>query len=417
MKRVISLLTSLLLLTALLGACSNGAVSSSAAVAGGASTSTVAPVETKEQTIIAVALRPYMTSQMAVVKGYLDTIAGPKYNCKFIYSEELKSVEDEINFIENSQASGAVGVIDYCLFNIPQIISLCEDLEMYVSFHIQLGNDLGQFKYYTGNGGFANPPKGAAYKHFLTNYLDEGFGKGILITSGLASSGNPQQVETTKACLEALQEHYGLTYETDIDTLVTTATGVEAKNDKGINIYVFPGGPMDDGFLTGLSSLLTTGKYDILIPFEVRADIIKTVDEAEQIIKSDIKVGGIASISDETTAIINSKDSTGDDMLNGVYCYIYSYSTATMFALVYNGITGHGDEMKTDTGSTRSYGSQGAIFDTVEQYNTYKNWDDPANNSYAFTEEMLSKLVVETNPEWTQDGFDALIGINPMDTI
>ena len=59
--------------------------------------------------------------------------------------------------------------------------------------------------------------------------------------SGAACYGATSFIEGTAGSLKALQDVYGLKYTKDIKELATTKTQIDAENDKGIKITIFPG--------------------------------------------------------------------------------------------------------------------------------------------------------------------------------
>ena len=80
---------------------------------------------------------------------------------------------------------------------------------------------------------------------------------------------------------------YGLTYTEDINALATSATQVDAENDKGIKITVFPG--MAD-LATNVSPLLQTGAYDVVVgTTNIYDSLGVAINEVEEALDMDIE--------------------------------------------------------------------------------------------------------------------------------
>ena len=226
-----------------------------------------------------------------------------------------------------------------------------------------------------------------------------------MITSSLAFSGNIQHLETTVAALSALQSKYGLTFEDTIENLATTSAPMEVANDKGINIYIYPGSPTGmEGWLEGVSAALQTGRYGILIHSgQSYAQTAVVVDEVEKNFNMDIKVASIASMSDSLVNAFNTQDKFGNSSLNMAALKSTSLTSSMGFVAVYNALTGYGN-LNDGDGKKRTLSFRMWSLDTLDQINTCAKWDVKGGDKWIMDESMVNQCLGIMNPELTADG-------------
>lgn len=166
-------------------------------------------------------------------------------------------------FIENAYAAGCQGVIVDLSNSIDQAAAVCNDLGMwFVGISSADAAENMEMEKYVGVVGAGAAGYGASYADAIKSVVNDGKNHSILLMSGAACYGATSFIEGTAGSLKALQDVYGLKYTKDIKELATTKTQIDAENDKGIKITIFPG--MAD-LATTVSPLLQTGNYDVLV--------------------------------------------------------------------------------------------------------------------------------------------------------
>ncbi len=286
----------------------------------------------------------------SVIKAdYLKNYIAPRYNCEFMFSEAIVTLDAAMTFIENAADAGCDAVINYypVAANTEQLVQLCNEYDMvYVENGVMNKTNEGVFKagYENLAGGFMadQPATGKLFYDYLKENLTTDETHGFVVATGSAYQGNAQQTEISTSMLKALSEIYGLTYTSTIQELISSSSPIMAENDKGIEIYCYPGGVTVDGYLEGLSAAIQTGKYDYLLMSPNNLGSVENVvDEVENALNKNINIIGFGSFGDALKTSINSKDKFGNQVLSMSTVKFTSLVSAMGFAKVYNVLTGH----------------------------------------------------------------------------
>ena len=348
-------------------------------------------------------------------RAYLENYIAPNYNVKFIFSEVLKDDAATKEFIENCLDAGADAIIDMKSSS-AQMARLCEEEGVY---YINNGNyksspDLyeNDLPMYGGCTGANNPQVGSLFHDWLSENASEDGSEGFLVSTSLASSGNTQHVEITRAVLEALQEKYGLTYTKTIDELIATPETSNAENDKGVLITLYPGSPNKETWLPGISTLLQSGKYAVFMSsgqtYNQSAQVVAEVEKAFGI---DIKVASIGALGTTLTTAFNTQDPSGNPSVNLIAVKSVSCMTATMFAAAYNCLTGHLEQGCRNADGTHPYYTFGFIaIQSPEELATTGTWDNRETNSWIADTNFVDQMLVEKNPNATPETINELMG-------
>lgn len=405
MKKFLAILMAAAILMTALAGCANSDKRAEPAQNADASSQTSSSAENGEKIKIGVMFRDGI--DLVAAKALFDVMSA-QYNVEFFYSEVLKDIEAELAFVDNAASYGCKGIISWALNNIPQVASACADHEIYYVVHTQWNSTFdGTNPYFVGTCGFANPPKGEMYKQMLSDFLSDREAKGILITSGQASSANLQQIETTTATLEAIAEYYDLTFSGGtIDELAVLAAGTKLENDKNVNVYLLPGTIQNDGYTTQLSMLLCTGEYDVVAAYDVNTTLVNTATEAEEVTNNDIIIGGIVVISDAMVSIFNSRDQFGNCPVNRCAIQYSSVTQAAMFSMCYNAICGYDSVYKDENGLATGYGCAQVTVEDPGNGAIYGKLDDGTNpKSLVATTEWIDTLIADKNPGFSKDNW------------
>ena len=166
-------------------------------------------------------------------RAYLENYIAPNYNVKFIFSETLKDDSMTKTFIENCIDAGVDAVIDFKSTS-GTMAQLCLDngVVYTINGNYESHPELQTTDYsnFAGCVGANNAQVGSLYAGWLEENASEDGSEGFLISTSLASSGNTQHIEITKAVLEGLQEKYGLTYTKSIEELYQSTETTNAEN-------------------------------------------------------------------------------------------------------------------------------------------------------------------------------------------
>ncbi len=313
---------------------------------------------------------------------YFNDYIGPKYNCEFMFSEACDDLDSAMTFIENAASSGCDAVINYYSGgNTEQLVQLCQEYGMYYvenAGRSDTNDACYQAGYDNFGGGFQadQADTGRLFREYLLETMDPSKEHNFIIATGGAYQGNVLQTEISTNMLEAIQELYGLTYESTLEELITSASPVEAVNDKGIAIYCYPGGPNASGWLEGISAALQTGKYDyLLLAPQTLGNVGTAVSEVEEALDKDITVIGFGALGDALNNAFNTTDKFGNTTVSMSTIKFTSLVSAMAFSKVYNMLTGYSEVTKADNGEPAVLTFRMEAVTSADQLAEMSGWD------------------------------------------
>lgn len=383
----VAMLTAVFMLASCGGTASSATSASTSVAASDSATSTTgATSATGEFEPMTIAYAANATDEtFAQLKNAFDNVIGPALNIKFTYSEPISDTGALTTFIENSYAAGADAVITNLSSSIDQAAAVCNDLGLYfVGISSSGAVENMDMPYYVASTGASAEGYGKAYGDVINSIISDGEEHGILILSGAAAYGATSFIEGTAGSLRALQEVYGLTYTEDINALATSATQVDAENDKGIKITVFPG--MAD-LATNVSPLLQTGAYDVVVgTTNIYDSLGVAINEVEEALDMDIEFITRGVFSDAMSAAFNGTDSQGNQIVDGLVIG-GTFENVSAVILLRNAFDGN-TNMRDGDNCARVTGWAPLSVTSVDDYNILSGDDMP----YAFVsaEDLLS---------------------------
>lgn len=280
-------------------------------------------------------------------RNFLENYIAPQYNVEFIFSEQCTDSEKLLTFIENCADAGADAVISYQNEDIEQMTQVSQEYGMkYIvnTVRIQPKTEAAFAGGYDNFAAFGSNQAAIAdlFNGWLLENASADGNEGFIICSGVANKGNLQHTEITRGTLEALQEKYGLTFKDELKTIITTSAPLEAVNDKGISIYVYPGSNAQEGWLQGLTAAIQTGRYATLLgAIQIYNLVGVVVDEAEASMNKNLKVASIAVVSETLKTSFNTNDRFGNPSIDMATAKPVSVLCAAGFAQTYNLLTGY----------------------------------------------------------------------------
>jgi hypothetical protein len=282
-----------------------------------------------------------------LIQKYFKEYVGPALNAEFMFSEAVDNADKLMTFMENAYAAGCQGIINYQNSSVPQAIAKANELGMYIATNASFLEENKELPY---NMGFvAAKASGVAdsFGELVKDLVNDGQNHSSIIVSAGSAFGNQEHYEATVAILRTLEGVYGLKYAKEIKDLAVSRAETQADNDKNIKIVIYPGYPGTNTYVTGMSTLLQTGDYDTVLSCNAAyAQFSVAVDEVEKAYKKDIRVSALTQINDQTKTSFITKDSFGGASLNSAILNPSVSLASGLFALVYNGITGHADKVR-----------------------------------------------------------------------
>jgi hypothetical protein len=337
-------------------------------------------------------------AQSLIVQKYLKDYLGPALNTEFMFSEAVADVDALMTFMENAYAAGCQGIMNYQSNAVEQAVAKANELGMWISMQTPTIAENSNLPYQVGYVAADATSVATSFGELVTSLVQDGKNHSVIIVSAGAGSGNQEQYEATVAILKMLASVYSLKYERPVETLAVSRGVTDVTNDKGIKITIYPGFPVGDTYVTGMSALLQTGEYDTVLACNAAyARFVVAIDEVEKAFKKNIRVSAITSLSDQTKNAFSTIDSTGDTSLNSALLMPSVSQAVGLFALVYNGITGHSDAVRVN-GKGAFYNSPKWKCSSAEEYTRIEKINT-SNNLWEVTIDEVKQLLVSYNPQ------------------
>ncbi len=334
-------------------------------------------------------------------KAYLEEYVGPAFNVQFIFSEAIENADAELAFIDNAVTAGATAIISYRSSDYIRMANYCNDKKVYYCTY-SVDKETEVLPYVAG-GFLGNPTEiTESFKGFVKQFTADGKKHGFLITSGGASRGNAEQRDIAVACLQAIQDAYGLTYEDSLEKLAVVSEPTQVKNSAGLEILVYPGYP-NDSLMAGVSSAFQSGKYDIFLTVLSFSNFAVIIDEAERSFNMDIKTGGTGQITDALVKAFATDDVFKNPSINSIVFNSETVRTGKMFAAIYNCLSGHSDVVHKDNRAV-TFLVPYVVANNREEFDKVKGIDKGAD-SYVCTIENIKEMLAVSNPGLTFEGF------------
>lgn len=329
---------------------------------------------------------------------YLKNYIAPNYNVEFIVSEALGSAEAELNFIENAQISGAKGILSFSPTYWEQSGNKCQELGMYYAVQRTANtSSIDELEYFCGGFGAQQSSTAAQMKIAAENFLGDGQKHGILIPTLLACKNNVAHRLNATAIMEAVEEAYDLKFTRPIDELVVVGEPTLAENDKGIDVYLYPGEMKNEDVITGISAALLTGKYDIVMGAgNTYTQLSQIIDEAERAFNKNIMVASVGELSESLHTAMNTEDCTGNKALDFAVVKSTTILAGEGFAILMNGLLGDSDVIKPE-GKAMKFQALNWGCDGPQQLAEIEQLDQD-ESTYVFNTSMIDKMIKKTNP-------------------
>lgn len=430
MKKMISLLLALALVLSMAACGSTG----SDAASDTSSDTTTTPAETSktpdtteeqsedagsevelEHHKIAVAFTQINTTSVSQ-QAYLNMIAD-SFNVEFMFSEAVEDADALMTFMENAYAAGCEAIMNFSNTSIEQAIAKANELGMYIVTNSPSTAENIALPYCLGFVGGSVPDCAAAYKDMVVEFTSDGQPHNVIIISAGAGLGNEQHYECTYAMLDALREIYDLTYSESLEDLASSRSFLEVDTGTDMKILLYPGYPGSDTYVSGLSTELQTGDYDIVLGCNVATAMFSVaIDEVEKTYGIDIKVGYFDSISDTTTAAFTTIDSQGSPSLNSVIINPGNVLVGTMFAILYNGLSGHADAVRANDAGA-SYDSPLWLAGDADTYLALANSLNTSLDTLEMSVEDIQEVLYIYNNSLTPESLQAKLNSLTADAV
>lgn len=299
---------------------------------------------------------------------------------EFIYSDSIRSGEEELAFIQQACDEGVEGFMSFLSHDLAAEVALCERNKAYymLASGTVSGEDfdavadnpwfLGMF----GPGEAFEFQAGADMARF---FIEQDLGKRYFILSGGAAVGNDMHYQRTQGILTAFTLAYGVDFPMTREGLAksTEPTTVELN---GVTITVCPGYVSRENYLETAKAAFAAGSYDAVLSVLPPAGMADAIGTTPLGVVDAYHTRNLQLFTKGPLKFVIGK---------------YSSMVGPAFALMLNAITGHADEFRNNGKAVRviqGFWTSDSHEDYVEKYALASS---ASKNAYNFDD--LSRVI------------------------
>lgn len=285
---------------------------------------------------IAVLVYDLQDEQVQAFREYLEGYIALSFpDVSFLYSSAITNQEAEMDFLEAAIDQGAEGILSFNSYDLEAEVALCQEKGVY---YIRPSSTVAKedFDKVKGNPyflGYFGPGEEEEYQagyDMAAWFAEKQMSDSYFVVTGGAGMGNVMHLERTRGILDALQDHYSVTFPTDPATLAAVSEGTTVEVGF-LKVTLFPG-------YVGMPAV---GDQAVAAYESANAGVVLGVIPLRSIADGlgDAKLG----IIDCYTA------SNGELFKEGKLCYLtgkYESIIAPAFAALYNAIGGYADSFR-----------------------------------------------------------------------
>jgi len=341
--------------------------------------------------------------QVQAFREYLEGyIAANFSDVDFLYSSEVTTEEEEIEFLNNAIAEGVEGVLAFNSFDLEKEVSLCAENGVYFirpssTTAPEDFDKVADNPYFLGYFGPGNEMEYQAGFDMGTYFAEEGISDSYFLLSGGAGA-NVMHEQRAEGMLDALQEAYGVQFEQSSAELASASEPVSVEAGS-LKVTVFP----------GYISALEVGQQAI-------AEYKKN---PAGVVMSTIPVLPIASsLGDASLGTVDCyTESNGKLFKNGNLKYLcgkYESIIGPAFAAMYNAVTGYSEDFREDG---KAFAIQQGFWTSTDYQDFREKYELSSGitlNAYSY--EDLLEVCKAHNPEATLDDLKKLAGAWDFDS-
>lgn len=305
---------------------------------------------------------------------------------RFIYSDSIRTREEELAFIQSACDDGAEGFMSFLSHDLRAEVSLCEQNQAYYLLASGTVSDedfdaVSDNPWFLGMFGPGKPFEFQAGADMARYFVKEQLGSRYFILSGGASMGNEMHYQRTLGILDTLSAAYGVSFPQSRYELAGAAEAATFESEK-LTITICPGYISRENYLAAAKEAFSQGDYDAVL----------SVLPPEEMVNA---------IGDTPLGIVDSYNTRNLQLyVSGVLRFVvgkYSSMIGPAFALMLNAVTGYADDFR-DNGRAVSVTQGFWISESEEDYTEkYAFANSTAMNAYNFRD--LSQVIRIFNPK------------------
>lgn len=349
-----------------------------------------------EKMKIGVAVYNNEDQEVIAFRKYFEDYVAKCFEVDFLYSNDIASAQDELDFVKVAQNEGVKGIISFVSYDLAGTVKACEDAEMY---YVMGSGTVSQeaFEQVEDNPCFLgvigpNEKIEREAGSEMADYFavkDQEKKNHYLIISGGGADGNVMHQYRTEAILNTLAGAYGIIYDSAVEKLAVTHEVLQIEQN-GVSIAICPGYIRKEEISDKAARLLEEGDYSTILSVLPLTDFYDKIESARKEKGVKLQVGVIDCF---TEANLDAVDRGNLQYVTGKYPAMVGPS----FAVMYNAITGYGEDFR-DNGEAFQL-EQG--FWTASDEESYRTMYGLATGIYenAYNHEDLCSIMKDYTPK------------------
>lgn len=344
--------------------------------------------------------------QELLQQQYYEEVLAPGLNIEFIFSSNLSSDEEIVDFLENASAQGAVGFLDMASSSNDSaniIAEKCDELGMYnASWMTSVTTDS---EYFVGMASADGQYMSTAFYEILVDALSaDDKGHSMVIFSTGAQYYIPKHLFTTMGALSAFNDVYDLGWTQD-EMMAFATTNSRLHIDTGRDDVKVCVEPAMQALNEVCSEHLKNGDYDIFVATDsFYLQLTTSIAEAEQALGKDISVFCNSNIVSATQTAFDTLDPFGKSSLDQAMLKS-SANGVVLMALLLNGVYGEREAVYTEDGNYMLYNIRFMRASSAEDYARIAMIDHDGNWMFSLDDfkQMLKPYNENLTAEWLQE--------------
>ncbi len=305
---------------------------------------------------------------------------------EFVYSDSIRSREQELEFIRGACAQGVDGFLSFLSHDLRAEVALCQENSVYYVLASGTVSEadfdaVADNPWFLGMFGPGQPFEYQAGADMARYFLREQTGTRYFILTGGAAMGNEMHYQRTLGILDTLSYAYGVSLAQNRQELADSAEPVTMDMEK-FSITLCPGYVSREEYLNRAKETYASGEFDAVLCVLPPAEMVSAVGTTPMGVVDSYNTRNLQLFNDGTLRFVVGK---------------FSSLAGPAFALMLNAVTGHAGEFR-DKGRAIQVTQGFWVSDSREDYlEKYALSQSAAMNAYNFDD--LSKVICIYNPK------------------
>ena len=314
---------------------------------------------------------------------------------EFIYSDSIRTEEEELAFIQSACDSGVEGFLSFLSRDLAAEVSLCGENGAYYllasgTVSAEDFDAVADDPWFLGMFGPGQAFEFQAGADMARFFVGEKTGTRYFVLSGGAAMGNEMHYQRTLGILDTFASAYGVAFPVSREELAGTAEPVTVEMEK-ITVTICPGYVAREEYLETASSTYAAGNYDAVLSVLPPEGMISVIGKTPLGVVDSYHTRNLQLFTDGTLRFVVGK---------------YSSMVGPAFALMLNAVTGYAEDFREDGRAvqvTQGFWKSSSLEDYVEKYALSSS---AAKNAYNFDD--LSAVIRLYSPEANLNSLIAL---------